>query len=294
MPGRGPHGQEAIAEGHAVPGAQLNIGLRAARRADEASAAGHALLQEERARHVVRVRVRVASEHEAEAELVDGGEVAVHGLQHGIDEHRLARLRAAEEVGVRAALPLEELSKDQAGPWTARPRGKRSRPQAPQGAEAHRSLPHGAMFRRGLPRRRRPEKPTSRREPPAESKDGGSDRGEGVPDGYPEEGDHWCRYLYVLEKKKCSTGNVNLRISLCHIFHYVSVRGARASDWSRIAEPGPPRSVPRPPLAARDGSRFRVLATAPPPPRSAVGRDGHDGRYGALRRPATHRKQHPR
>ena len=61
---------------------------------------------------MVGVDVGVEDVGEGEVELVDELEVAVHLLDHGVDQHGLARGGIADEVGVRRGLGIEELAEN--------------------------------------------------------------------------------------------------------------------------------------------------------------------------------------
>ncbi len=59
---------------------------------------------------MIGVDVGVERVHELQVELADQGDVALHLLEHGIDEDRLARLLVGEQVRVGRGLGIEELS----------------------------------------------------------------------------------------------------------------------------------------------------------------------------------------
>jgi len=97
-------------ERRAVDDADVGARQRVECRTGDAAAGD--VLQLLRRGDVVGVDVRLDREREREAEAVQLGEVAFPGRQHRIDQQRLARFLAAEEVGVGAGDRLEQLFED--------------------------------------------------------------------------------------------------------------------------------------------------------------------------------------
>ena len=67
-----------------------------------------------RPRYVVGMDMGFERACEPEAQAVDDVEIALDRLQNGIDQHRLARLLAADQIGVGRGSRLEQLTEDHA------------------------------------------------------------------------------------------------------------------------------------------------------------------------------------
>ena len=76
-------------------------------------------LELERPAHVVGVDVRLQGMGELQVHLVQDVKVAVRRLHHRVDQHGLAGLRAAEQIGVGERFPFEELSENHVRPFSA-------------------------------------------------------------------------------------------------------------------------------------------------------------------------------
>ena len=104
--------ERAAAERDAIAVREQPVRALGAGRRGERDAAAQPLLVQPRAGDVVRVHVRLERPGELQAELRHQRRVASRLLEHRVDQHRLARARVREQVGVGRGLRIEELAKD--------------------------------------------------------------------------------------------------------------------------------------------------------------------------------------
>src|SRR5712671_6034417 len=113
MARRRPDLQLALAEFDAVAMDEIAVGADRAAIARQRDLAAELALQHPRAGDVVGMDMGLERPGEAEPELGHQRRVAPHLLKYRIDEHRLAGLAVAEQVGVSRRGRVEQLAEDQ-------------------------------------------------------------------------------------------------------------------------------------------------------------------------------------
>lgn len=106
------HRQTVSAEADAVSLRQLDVSSGSAVFGDGTLQTKHLLLQESGASDVIGVTVSVQGHFERQAQFIDELQISVHRLQHWIDQNGLSAVSIRQQVCVRAALRLEELSEE--------------------------------------------------------------------------------------------------------------------------------------------------------------------------------------
>jgi hypothetical protein len=109
----GPRFEAAAAEGDAVTVVQQPVGVLRGRRLGQHDLAAAAQLQQPGAGDMVGVDVGVQRGQQAQAEFAQQRSVAAHVLEHRVDEHGLAGIGVAEQVGVGRRRRIEELAEDE-------------------------------------------------------------------------------------------------------------------------------------------------------------------------------------
>ena len=101
---------------------QKPVGALCARVFGKQDLAAAALLEQPGRGHVVGVHMRIQGGHEPQAQLAQQGAIALLVFEDSVDDHGLARLAVAEQVGVGGGNGVEELAEDEHGnprvcPW---------------------------------------------------------------------------------------------------------------------------------------------------------------------------------
>ncbi len=113
MAGRGADLERTAAKLDTLAVGQQAIGARGARCRREGDAAAELLLEQPGAGHMVGMDMGVERPFELQAEFADQRGVTADLLEHRIDQQRLARRRAAQQVGVSRRGRIEELAEDE-------------------------------------------------------------------------------------------------------------------------------------------------------------------------------------
>ncbi len=116
VPGRGADHQAARANVEDIVGDEIAVGALGAAGAGKRDTAAEPLLQEPGAGDMIGMDMRLQRPYELQSELGDERSVAADLLEHGIDQHRHARLGVADEIGIGRGLRVEELPEDH-GRW---------------------------------------------------------------------------------------------------------------------------------------------------------------------------------
>ena len=119
--GRRPDLERPLAELDAVAVLQQPVGPRRARRRRQRDATTQPLVQEPGAGHMVGVDVGIQRPDQRETELADQRRVAPRLLEYRIDQQRLFRDAAAEQIGVGRRGRIEELAEHEHRPSPLRP-----------------------------------------------------------------------------------------------------------------------------------------------------------------------------
>jgi hypothetical protein len=91
---------------------QVPVGALRAARPGERDRRAQAPFEQRRAGDVVGMHVRFEREFELQAQFLDQRRVAPRVLEHRVDQHRLARERIGEQVGVGGGLRIEQLAEN--------------------------------------------------------------------------------------------------------------------------------------------------------------------------------------
>ncbi len=113
MARRRPDLERALAEGHAIAVLQHEVGTRRTAGVGQRDPAAQPILHQPRAGDMIGVDMGLERPQELQPQLGHKRRIAPDLLEDGIDHHRLACRRAAQQVGVGRRYGIEELTKHQ-------------------------------------------------------------------------------------------------------------------------------------------------------------------------------------